>query len=300
MSAEDRGHSPSPEHPPDERNYDDWFQPASSFPLPVFSTPQMPAPTAELMFGFTKASKKGIILPSKKALEIAAAKRMGWERDIPPDDLEENGLGSVAPLDTRGETDLPSSHPLAQSPMGVALKTASSTNEVLSPPSLATFSRPSLLVSPATPHNPHRPKPFKTPFLKQPHTPSNVSIGSPLNPQRPSSSFAFVSAANHPHPLAAPPINASTVMPNVASNIMTPFRKSSVFNGRTTPAPFRTPFRPGFKPPLLTPGNTSSFQIQKNTAIVNNHMISKATPRGIPSRKQFFCLSRVFHISFRF
>lgn len=299
MSAEDRGRSPSPEHPPDERNYDDWFQPTSSLPIPAFSTPQMPAPTAELMFGFTRASKKGVILPSKKALEIAAAKRMGWERGyVPPDDLEgENGLDAAAPLDTRSETDLPSSHPLAQSPMGVASKTASSTNDVPSAPSAAAFSRPSLLASPATPHNPHRPKPFKTPFLKQPHIPSNVSVGSPLTAQRPSS-FGFVSAASHPHPLAAPPINASTVMLNVASNITTPFRKNNVSNGRTTPAPFRTPFRSGFKPPLLTPGNSRSPQIQQNMPTMNK--ITKATPRNITSRKQYFCLSGVFQISFRF
>ncbi len=298
-STEDRGRSPSPEFPPVERNYDDWFQ-SPSLPNPGFSTPQIPAKTAGAMFGFTTASKKGkLILPSKKALEIAAAKREGWERGyVPPVDPEgEISLGAAAPLDTRGEEDLLSSYaPPIQSPIQAASKTTSNVNEGFSTPFVAAFSRP----SPATPHNPHRPKPFKTPFLKQPHTASNVSISSPLNPQRPNSSFGFASAASHPHPLAASPMNVSTVMSNVASNFTTPFLKSNASIGRTTPAPFKTPFKSGFKPPLLTPRNARSPQIHRN--VVNNYPTSftKTIPQKVNARKQFFCLSTFSKISLRF
>lgn len=285
-STQEIGRSPSPELPPDESKYDDWFQPVSpSIIIPAFTTPKIP------MMGFSKASNKGIIMPSKEAFAKAKARMESWTKDyVEPDTAEqENTVNLIPPpLNTPSKPHPPLAN-RPKSPMTIVVPNAS---EVPSTPSAPAFSRPSLNGSPGTPNTSHRPKPFKTPFLRQPHTTGNSAVGSPLDSQHPP--FGFTTAANHhPHPLAAPPILAPLSISSLPI-FTTPLRKNNVTIVRTTPAPFKTPFKAGFRAPLASPVTYASPRVRKDGPSAKDNWAPRdhVAHISLSTRKQFFCLSR--------
>ncbi|KAF8971701.1 hypothetical protein BDZ97DRAFT_1913615 [Flammula alnicola] len=278
---------------------------------PVFQVAKFS--TGSALAGFTKASNKGVIMPSKEALAKAKAKLDAWQKE---EDAKlrgtehENHENFPAPApDISSGFKLASSSLLAQSPMRVAFQPVSNIVDTPATPSPAGFSRPSLPVSaeahPSPNNNAYRPKQFKPPMLKQLNASNNGSMaGSPLNSNRPTASLGFTSAASqHPHPLAAPPISAVSIAPQHESSgssaFTTPLRtKINTTISRTTPIPFKTPFKPGMGPSepgrlsLGASGNGRTPQYTKSaTPVRENWLTRERPPWNPPSRKQFFCLT---------
>ena len=245
--------SPPPEAPP-EPDYDAWFKPAPIEATPAFVVPVFSAASA--VTGFMKASAKGIIMPSKEALALAKAKMDLWQQDenAKSGSTPDENTGPIAgPLTFKPATMLgfKSASESFESPHRTTFQTVSNTLNLNTPvtPAPAGFSRPSaghtdVVPSPSAQY---RPKQFRPPS----------KVGSPLNPNKPTPSSGFVSAATqHPHPLSAPPINAFSV---ASGSFNTPLSaKAHTSLPRKTPAPFRTPFKPGMGP--ADPGRLSLGQ----------------------------------------
>lgn len=132
----------------------------------------------------------------------------------------------------------------------------------------------------------YRPKAFRSPLLKSPHTSNSVQL---------------------PHPLSAS-VNASPGSPSILqagfsspSSFMTPLRSSVRPSGmsRTRPAPFVTPFKPGMRPG--DPGRSKQGQSFVATAspLALKAAARKETPQKrltddrpvcVRQRKEFFSL----------
>ncbi|KAF5313184.1 hypothetical protein D9619_002620 [Psilocybe cf. subviscida] len=339
----DHERSPSPDAPPPEPDFDAWFQPAAVDATPVFQVPIVAAfSTGSALVGFTKASNKGVIKPSAKALALAKAKEDAWNREeeerIRAEAENSRGLGP--PTDTGFKLASSTSLLAAESPRNVLGSAPSHILNTPSTPSPAAFSRPSFTRpiaesgsqgSPAKSNSIYRPKQFKPPMLRQPNT---LSAMSPLNPRRgnPHTTSGFAPASSqppstpHPHPLAGPPITSQ-------SNFVTPARTSG-FNAptstsfttplratnntrvppstlhnmrRTTPAPFKTPFKPGMGPSEAgrialneaatkqsAPASVASRKLPAATPArpAENLFTTERIPRAKPVKKTFFNTSR--------
>lgn len=296
--------SPSPEAPP-EPDYDAWFKPAAIEVTPAFVVPVFSAASATT--GFAKASAKGIIMPSKEALALAKAKMESWQQDEnakPELVADDNVAPTAGPSTFKPATMLgfKSASESFESPRRTTFQTVSNILNSNTPatPSPAGFSRPSAGHTDAipSPSAQYRPKQFRPPS----------KVGSPLNPNKPIPSSGFVSAATQqPHPLSAPPINAFSV---ASGSFGTPLStKAHTSLPKKTPAPFRTPFKPGMGPadpgrlilgqssnpraPLpvsTTPMTTTTVAKEK---VAENWLMRERTPWK-PKRKEFFSLGIYF------
>ena len=292
--------SPSPEAPP-EPDYDAWFKPAAVEVTPAFVVPVFSAASA--ITGFTKASAKAIIMPSKEALALAKAKMESWQQDenANPGLVADEDVAPIAgPSAFKPPTmvGFKSASENFESPRRATFQTVSNIVNLNTPatPSPAGFSRPSAGRTDAipSPSAQYRPKQFRPP--------SKVG-GSPLNPGKPTPSSGFVSAATQqPHPLSAPPINAFSVASGSFNTPLSTKAHTSLL--KKTPAPFRTPFKPGMGP--ADPGRLSLGQSSNPRAPlpvskvsmpmptvakekVENWLMRERTPWN-PKRKEFFSL----------
>lgn len=295
--------SPSLEAPP-ELDYDAWFKPVSVQVTPAFVVPVFSAASA--ITGFTKASAKGIIMPSKEALALAKAKMEAWQQDenakpgFNPDENVEPIAGPSA-FKPAAMLGFKSASESFESPRRTTFQTVSNilnSNTPATPP--AGFSRPSASHTDAipSPSAQYRPKQFKPPS----------KVGSPLNPSRPIPSSGFVSAATQqPHPLSAPPINAFSV---ASGSFNTPLSaKAHTSLPKKTPAPFRTPFKPGMGPadpgrlalgqssnpraPLPVSTTPMTMTTVAKEKFAENWLMKERTPWK-PKRKEFFSLGACF------
>ncbi|KAF8167376.1 hypothetical protein B0H34DRAFT_14333 [Crassisporium funariophilum] len=296
--------SPSPEAPP-EPDFDAWFNPAPVEALPVFQTAKF-SMASDGMMGFTKASMKGAIVPTSEALAKARAKLSEWESEEdggPSGVIDENatvpsvGFGK---LDTQG---LFKSAPSVLSPTRVALRAVENIVNTPGTPSPSGFSRPSIVGAQG---GLQRPKAFKSPLIKNAHTPShsNTIAGSPLNPHRPSGSLAFTTASfQNQHPLSSSAVGfspATNNSPVPSSSFKTPLRQNTHPTPilRTRPAPFVTPFKAGMKPGepgrsklgLSSAVRTPQYSPKVTPARDNASWLARERPHG-PQQKVLFSLT---------
>lgn len=295
--------SPSPEAAAPEPDYDTWFKPAPLDVTPTFAVPGFSAASA--IAGFTKASAKGVIMPSKEALLLAEAKMQLWQQDesAKPESVADENIGPIAGSSMFKPATLVGFKSASESvdlPNRMAFQTVSNILNLNTPgtPSPAGFSRPSAGRTEASPSPgaQYRPKHFKPPS----------KVGSPLNPSRPTPLSGFVSAATQqPHPLSAPPINA---FPVASASFNTPLRtKGQTDLPKKTPTPFRTPFKPGMGPadpgrqnlgqsadakatlPVTTTLMSATTTTSAKGKVVENWLMRERTPRK-PQKKEFFSL----------
>ncbi|PPQ69780.1 hypothetical protein CVT26_014168 [Gymnopilus dilepis] len=317
VDQRDHERSPSPEAPPPEPDLDSWFDPAPiSTPASAFTTSTSFFSSGSAMAGFSTASRKGILMPSKEALAKAKAKMAAWQQEETTNQDQSNDENSFTSSTSSAFQEPESfsgfktaSSAFEQTPSRPVLRDLGNTANFNTPatpgfsrPSMPGFSKASTSVpSPSL----HRPGQFKPPAFKQPHTPNiGPAISSPLNPNRQPLSLNFTSAAT-PHPLAAPPINGfRTASPQVtnagSSSFATPLRpKGPAGLIKSTPTPFKTPFKPGMRPGepgRLKLGESSTpLRIAVTTPIptpakANERWSGRPPPTPNPQRKEFFNL----------
>ncbi|KAL1737489.1 hypothetical protein EV714DRAFT_241592 [Schizophyllum commune] len=247
--------SPSPEAPP-ERDYSSWFSAdapaaaieepsfvaASAFTrtgaVPAFQTASSVAAVPDIpVIGFQKASNKGVLMPSKAALEKAKQRLSDIWQDDTADSEQGADLSSnaAAPPSAIPETPVrPALREIPQSVNSAASTTPSS-------------SRPPSMKAPLA----NRPKPFKSPLLASGAVKKSYA-NSPLNPQNPhASTFSKASSQLSTHPQATPqrPV-AST------SSYQTPQVRRP--QSRHTPSAFKTPFKQG-----MGPGQAGRLELER-------------------------------------
>jgi breast cancer 2 susceptibility protein len=271
--------------------------------MPVFQIPKIS--TASAALGFTTASKKAIIMPSEEALAKAKAKLDAWNKEEERR-LKETEQENICPPSASATVQSnigfkpATSTPIAQSHVRPAFQTVSNIINTPGTPSPAGFSRPSanrLPTTNVTPNTSYRPKQFKPPMLvRQPQTPSYGSkVGSPLNPHRNTPSVGFASAASQiVHPLAAAPIVAPQFSPaHPSSSFVTPLRaKPNATSNRTAPAPFKTPFKSGMRPPPVPSTLGKKSQLSEPAAAVKDRPTQERPASNPPHRKTFFSMSK--------
>ncbi|KAF7972587.1 hypothetical protein HWV62_17384, partial [Athelia sp. TMB] len=279
-SSQSQPRSPLPEAPP-EQDYSAWFAPlqdttlpptanlfASASALPLFSSASglhsgdgLDDAIGGLLpiIGFSKASRKGVLIPSAAALKEAEQKIREWQEGDPD---PEAPILPAAPVSSHGRSRALSSG-VADSPLTL------NTPDTPSPAGMG-FGRASLggaITSFASPLQARsKVKPFSSPLLKKqaPSTQLPTFTSSPLNPARSSGSGFTPALAAHatqqPHPFASTPLNAF-ITPSLSSTtgtsgpgviLSTPMRPSLGVTprafGRSMPAKFVTPFKPGMRP----------------------------------------------------
>lgn len=303
--------SPSPEEHPPEPDIDAWFNPAPMGALPLFTTAKSIA--APELVGFTKASMKCVIKPSSEALAKAKALLEVWDsEDVNPASISNEASPSTSLTKADASNILKPSNvkqPVL-SPQRVALRTVENVSNTPGAPPPSGFARASIAAHPrvvssaSSPSLLYRPKPFKSPLMRNMHTPNGVMSGSPLNPNRPISSLTFSNAASQlPHPLSSA-VNASPGLASIPpagfaspSSFVTPLRSTGVL--RTRPAPFATPFKPGMRPG--EPGRSrlgqssavKTPQLALNAAEKNEtpqNWLTKDRPSCVLVKKEFFSL----------
>lgn len=314
--------TPSSQPPAEDSDMDSWFKSApTNVPLPGFTS-------ASGLPGFTKPSVNGakgggIIVPSKEALAKAKALLESWYN-------EEEETATSKPTNNENVHAIEKPHifpgfkvasinDTPQSPQRKAFASVINTPKPPATPSAGSgFSRASL--SAAQPKNvsspslKHRPGAFKPPSFNAPK--HGTIVSSPLNPNRTTPSLGFTSAAaQHVHPLSLPPIVASRAVNGTpsASSFITPLRdKAQPARIRTTPAPFKTPFKPGMGPGM--PGRAALVQTPKLNIPQQRHVVGNVTPavkdplthtasEQPPSnllRKTFFNLSKYWNYSIEY
>ena len=311
--------SPSPEVPADA-DYASWFDPVPAdlpvtFAIPVF-TKASAAPVfakASAMAGFSKASSSAVIMPSETALAKAKAKLEAWEKEDP----------EAAAGDENATDFFSSGAQRFDGPVGFQRAYAAhGEHSPVKRPALGTL--PNILNTPNTPTPlgfgrptngvPSKPitssiaaqrsAAFKSPLAKSLHTHPTANLpGSPLNPNRPTSSLGFTTASGNPHPLAGTPFTAprpSTNVPITSAGFATPLRATTPAAAiRTRPAKFVTPFKANMKP-----GEAGRLNLPQSAAVKTPQKAVIATPPSGPSnwltrerapmsfaKKQFFSLS---------
>ena len=269
--------SPSPEAPPVDRSYDDWFKPASAdvptdFGITSFTT-------ASSIKGFGKAP---FIMPSEASLAKAKARLAAWE-------MEDSVL--------EGKQDVPSysgspsrhihivgfkkaSHVKDKRPVLTTLPNALNTPDT--PLSAVSTAPPKVKIAP-------RQSTFKSPL--QPTKMPTASNLPPLNP-----GFTTSTTSGNRHPLSGTPVTAARLMQNTTDADITPSSFSTPLrsNPRTRPAKFLTPFKPNMRPGepgrlgLPQSGNPPSVPPRDtSTCVAHNPIVGQTI-----SRQQFFCLSK--------
>jgi breast cancer 2 susceptibility protein len=284
--------SPSPEVPPVDHNYDDWFKPAppdvsTDFGMTSFTT-------ASSIKGLVKTP---FIMPSEASLAKAKARLAAW-------DMEDSILEGK--LDVPANSSSPSKHI-----QNTSFKKASYLKEkrpvlttlpnALNAPDtpLSAISTPAAVIGPPTMKIssllPPRQSAFKSPL--QTTKISNLP-SSPLNP-----GLAASSTSGIRHPLSGTPVTAARLMQNTtdaditASSFNTPLRLNS--SSRNRPAKFLTPFKSNMRPGEL--GRQALPRSRNPSSSVPPKDVSSAvahTPSGGRiTRKQFFALSECIHYS---
>ncbi|KAF8910112.1 hypothetical protein CPB84DRAFT_1723940 [Gymnopilus junonius] len=307
--------SPSPEVPPPEPDLDSWFNPVPiDTPATAFTSSASFLSSGSVVAGFSTASKKGLIMPSKEALVKAKAKISAWQQEddtgLDNSNDENSFMSSSSNVAQKPDTFIgfktasgsfaPSSIRPALQELGNNMRTPVTPSPDFSRPSLPGFTKANSSVqSPSL----HRPGQFKPPTFKQPHTPTTgTTFSSPLNLNRQPLSLNFTSAAST-HPLAAPPINATQQASTSSSALTTPLRsKGQKGPIKSTPTPFKTPFKPGMRPGepgRLKLGESSTpLRIAVTTPIptpakTNETWVARPMPT-LNQRKEFFNLKPNF------
>ena len=304
----------SPE-PSEEKDYTSWFDSAAPADASVgfqkVSTSFTSASSLSMKSAFTPATgfqtanKRGIIAPSATALAKAQEKMKEIWGEEPPDTSGENAFRSAAVHSTPVEGDQrPPLRPLGNSfstpmtpcPPAIVRGSASAANSSPLPPPIPTTKSPSTpfktpFISKATEN--HRPRPFRSPFAapQQPATPMNKNI-IPPSP----SPASFVSA-RYQHPLSTVS-NApfQTPMKTRPVESTSPIKQNTPApSGRSTPARFVTPFKPGMKP-----GEPGRQTLEMRAVYSTPKAVSvPVTPPPPPKkRKIVFDLSKSTYIDF--
>jgi breast cancer 2 susceptibility protein len=239
-SARDIDRSPSPEVPPVDQNYDDWFKPASvdvstDFVVTSFTT-------ASAIKGFGKVP---FILPSEESLAKAKARMAAWEKE---DSILEGKL------DVPENPSSPSKHiQMAGFKTSISSERQETGSRYTSQRTkcsrYATFSSVETNCGDWTPK--HEDSTPPTTFRFQ-ITTANVKTvsnlpGSPLN-----AVLTASSTSGNRHPLSGTPVTAARLMQNTTHSDMTPSSFStplrSNLSSRNRPAKFLTPFKPNMRP----------------------------------------------------
>lgn len=272
--------SPSPEGPPADRSYDDWFKPApadisAGFGVVSFTTGS----------SFQGLGNVSFIKPSEASLQRAKARLAAW-------DVEEATIDSTRDVAT--STSKCSSLSGLKNPFHVTVKR----------PVLATL--PNILNTPDTPlagpskmktsFLPPRHSGFKSPLQTIPPSTASNLPGSPLNPI-----FSISSALGNRHPLSGTPVTAAQLRQNTTDAHNTPSRFSTPVrtnpSSRTRPAKFLTPFKPNMRPG--EPGHlTLSHSRNPSASMRQKDAVAVVTPGSIATKKQFFSLGMFLPVTF--
>ncbi|KAF9015700.1 hypothetical protein BDQ17DRAFT_1341502 [Cyathus striatus] len=285
--------SPSPEAPP-EIDYSTWFEPVQSdtpvsfLSAKLISTPSVPTETPPISLGFSKASGTGAFIPSTAALEKARQEisKIWNDTESTTPQVENKPPESPFPSFAKASTSFSAPRPALRS-MGNSINTPAT-------PSPSGFIRPTILGNPTPPSvdkaTRTRPKPFKSPLLRNRPASSTAYTASPLNPGRPPGLSTPVGGRSIP---SFTPSSALAKRPTASTNdgFTTPLRASQI-SRPSRPAPFVTPFKPGMK--LGDPCRKQLEQSQSSTGrkLVSMRNVAE-TPSSIvkPAIRAFFDLS---------
>lgn len=273
-------------------NYSDWFEPAKSLVVEnVDGVEEVP------FIGFKMASEKGIVMPSAAAL-AAARDKMG---EIWRDDYDENT--SPAGASTPQVTQPPSAPSPAFSPERPALRARQNQYSPGTPSPSGFASAGSLGPSAGK----GKAKAFQPPLLKPPPRQSQTAANhanSPLNPNAKRSGFQAAAHTSSQHSqlqLQAPPQTPASLPYKVPTSSMftTPVRPGAGTPVRRhTPAPFKTPFKVGVRPPQassqMTPKATPQ-PLARVKAVAGPLSPAVSTPKKVPQtlvKSSFFNLSK--------
>lgn len=269
--------SPSPERPPANRSYDDWFSPAPANMSTDFGVVSFT--TASSFQGFGKTS---FIKPSEASLQKAKARLAAW--DVEESILE--GARDVATSPTRASLSSfkKASHVRAKRPVLATLP------NILNAPD-----SPTLLAGPSkvkTTSLPPRNSGFKSPLQTASVSTTSHLSGSPLNPN-----FTTSSTSGSRHPLSGTPITAAQPMQNTTDAHTTPSKFSTPVRSR--PAKFLTPFKPNMRPG--EPGHLALSHLRNpSTTMPQKDTGSAVTHNSTAPRKQFFSLGKSLLVTFLF
>lgn len=258
--------------------------------------PPPPPPPPGPLSGFSKASSKGLLVPSTAAFAKAQQQRDEWERDVDEHEASSNDdtlvvtevpttltVASSGKVGPSFQTPLKASASSGFSTAGAATQGGTSSYSTMRPPfSQNGFSTPArrtlvtepLFITPvAAGPVKAKAKPFKSPLLPTAVKPSiSGHIGSPLNPYRPSVA-AEASNSRSTHTLSSTLIVPSTpgFTTSLTRPLSTPVRATPqrpmaslgiTPRRNATPASgktkFMTPFKPGMAPG--EPGRTRLHQ----------------------------------------
>jgi breast cancer 2 susceptibility protein len=280
------------------------FGPASDLPnatdgTTVTNSEEAQVQQAPMILGRLATSHERFLEPSAAALELAEKKLRAWQAgdpdlmhlrpsalkvvggaqktDVSPPKSPVLGAACENELDSLGQMRTPDTPtPAGSSGFGRASMVATTCKETAG--NLPTFSALSMGFSEPSAggvglggdiKHKFKPKPFKSPLLKNSTSNATSMSGytsSPLNPNRPQLSGSGFAPASAAHPLAGPPLTLndtttpvrSALSRSVAAGFVTPMRSllsvgprnvhASASVVRSTPAKFVTPFKDGMRP----------------------------------------------------